>query len=65
MATKKSANRYTQLIEAVFLSRYQEGMSDVVFDRVEIRVTSEKHYRLVQPDDLSSNELALYRNRLA
>lgn len=36
------------------------------FEQVEdeIRVTGERHYRLVGPDALSTAELAQYRNRL-
>lgn len=40
MAQSRSANRYTQLIEAIFLKHYQEGMTDVGFDRNEITETA-------------------------
>jgi hypothetical protein len=42
MATQKSANRYSQLIEAIFLKHYQEGMDDVAFDRIEITATADE-----------------------
>lgn len=116
MATPKSVNRYTQLIEAIFLKHYQEGLFSIDFDRSEItetakigvvqieqdmavcatkfpslicrplaaqfmstgviamfefeqvkneiKVTGERHYRLVGPDDLSPEDIAQYRNRL-
>jgi hypothetical protein len=40
MASSKNANRYTQLIEAIFLKRFQEGMTAVGFDRTEITSTA-------------------------
>lgn len=40
MASSKNANRYTQLIEAIFLERFQEGMTSVGFDRTEITSTA-------------------------
>lgn len=40
MASSKGANRYTQLIEAIFLKHFQEGMTDVNFDRTEITSTA-------------------------
>lgn len=42
MTPSKSANRYTQLIEAIFLKRFQEGMTDVGFDRTEITSTADE-----------------------
>lgn len=36
MPTTKSINRYTQLIEAIFLKYYRDGMTAVDFDRNEI-----------------------------
>ena len=32
----QSANRYSQLIEAIFLARYQEGANEVTFDRSQL-----------------------------
>lgn len=40
MASSKNANRYTQSIEAIFLERFQEGMTSVGFDRTEITSTA-------------------------
>lgn len=42
MATQKSANRYSRLIEAVFLKHFQEGMDAVAFDRIEITSTADE-----------------------
>lgn len=42
MADQKSANRYSQLIEAIFLRHYQEGMDEVAFDRSEITTTADR-----------------------
>lgn len=36
MPTTKNVNRYTQLIEAIFLKHYRDGMTAVDFDRNEI-----------------------------
>lgn len=36
MAPSKIANRYSQLIEAIFLKHYQEGTNQIPFDRAEI-----------------------------
>lgn len=33
-------------------------------DSGDLRVTSEKHYRLVQPDEVSADDLAVYRKRV-
>lgn len=40
MATQKSANRYYQLIEAIFLKHFQQGVNQVAFDRAEITATA-------------------------
>lgn len=40
MASSKSANRYTQLIEAIFLKHFEEGKTDISFDRTEIASTA-------------------------
>lgn len=42
MTTPKSANRYSQLIEAIFLKHYREGIEDVAFDRIEITATADE-----------------------
>jgi hypothetical protein len=42
MATQKSANRYSQLIEAIFLKHNQAEMDDVAFDRIEITATADE-----------------------
>lgn len=70
-------NRYSQIIEAIFLKSYQEGKTDIPFTREEIialfefemaeegiAVTSEKHYRLVPPDDVTVEELEKYKTRI-
>ncbi len=36
MATQRRANRYSQLIETIFLSHYREGIDAIAFDRAEI-----------------------------
>lgn len=36
MPTTKNVNRYTQLIEAIFLKHYRDGMTAVDFDRNEM-----------------------------
>lgn len=40
MSEIKSVNRYTQLIEAIFLKHYQEGLASIDFDRSEITETA-------------------------
>lgn len=40
MAPSRSANRYTQLIEVIFLKHFQEGVTEVGFDRSEITETA-------------------------
>jgi len=37
----KSANRYSQIIERIFLSHYTEGATEVCFDRVEIETVAQ------------------------
>lgn len=47
MPTTKNVNRYTQLIEAIFLKHYRDGMTAVDFDRNEItELASETCYSL-------------------
>ncbi len=80
-----AANRYVQLIEAVFFKHYRKGANfpglifrpiaaqlmdgDTIalfeFEETKegIRVSAEKHYRLVPPDDLSPEESQSYRKR--
>ena len=38
----QSANRYSQLIEAIFLTRYQEGAQEITFERSDIVITAER-----------------------
>jgi hypothetical protein len=51
MATPKSVNRYTQLIEAIFLKHYQEGLDSIDFDRSEITETAGE-LRIALPKNL-------------
>jgi hypothetical protein len=38
----KTANRYSQIIERIFLSHYKEGATEVCFDRVEIETVAQE-----------------------
>ncbi len=40
--TRPSANRYSQIIEKIFLAHYTEGATEVVFDRQELADTAEQ-----------------------
>jgi hypothetical protein len=51
MTTPKSVNRYTQLIEAIFLKHYQEGLVSIDFDRSEITETAGE-LRIALPKNL-------------
>ena len=42
MATNTHANRYTRLIEAIFLKHYQLGATAIAFERDEISQTAEE-----------------------
>lgn len=38
----QSANRYTQLMESIFLARYREGANEITFERSDIIATAEQ-----------------------
>lgn len=52
-------------LAAQFMPSGVIAMFEFERDGDEIRVSSEKHYRLVRPDELSAEELAQYRVRMA
>lgn len=51
MAKNKGLNRYSRLIEAIFLKHFQEGMGEIAFAREEIERAA-KELRIVLPKNL-------------
>lgn len=42
MPKEKTINRYSQLIEAIFKSRYSQGVKEITFERSELNATAER-----------------------
>ncbi len=80
------SNAYAAIIEEIFESKFEKGMTQVDFERSDItaaakrrgvrrpsnigdvvysavKVLMERHYKLVEPGELTAEDLAAYRRR--
>lgn len=63
VCAEKFPNAVGRPIAAQFMDDETIVLFEFILTEEGVRVTSEKHYRLVHPDDLSDNEIEEYRKR--
>jgi hypothetical protein len=63
MCTAKFPGLICRPIAAQFMGEDLIALFEFEISTGDIRISSERHYRLVSPDDVTRDDLIIYRNR--